>query len=973
MTDTNQTPQQGSSAGCWLTAIISIFVAMVLVIVALFLPPFNLYAVLTGEQYTTLSVQGDAIPSADGGFTFATASDVNGDFGARVGIVSLQDFEASNSAIGEWIPTARTSVPYYLALQSHVYQIETTGNAPPALVLSLQIPSNAGNSDLLDLYGWYENEFGGEWQFIPSSLNNNRIETVSDTVPDAVALFQAAPDAPEVIVSYDVSTALTEDIAGLATIVSPGGLQPSPNGTIIGSLAAGSNANSNYRWMPSIHNFNDPRAVDTETIVNIISNPALRDNHVRELALLTNSNGFDGIIIDYRGLPAEQRDNFTAFIRALHDNMSGIGRSVGVVVPAAENIGGLWDTGAYDWRNLGAEVDYFQIRMGINPQLYTPGDNQFVEAMLRWTVGEVDRYKVVLDLTTLSIRDIAGNYSTIGYDEALAGLGNVRVEADNVSETGTILPGSNIKASLDGRRAIGGMDTVLNAPFLDYVDNDNNVTARMWISTGNALRFRMNWAERFALGGAAFDDLLEDGIANTVLRAIGEFRTQIPTATTSAEWYLNWRVVGSDGTVVEEHRTDLGQDLDIILAASDGNYAINPSVVLVESGIEQESSRTGVQVALFQATATPTPLPTLTPTPLPTLTPTPPPIVPTNPPAPVEGGQAISQPSGGGASNTGTNPLAGGTINLSGFAYGGHVTSAGSSVAINAMQQAGMTWLKVQVRFHGVGSDAGGAIAAVQQGHAAGFKVLIGTVGTPEGLAAGGDAYIQGYANWLAAIAAGGADGIEVWNEANLAREWPEGQISGAAYANMLKIAYNSIKGANGSTVVISAAPAPTGAEAAFPGKVMNDDRFLREMVNAGGLNYVDCIGVHYNEGVVPPNAESGDPRNYYYTRYLPAMLRTYRSIINGKPMCFTELGYLTSEGYPPLPSFFSWAADNTLAEQSAWLAQAAAILSQQGDVRLMIVWNVDFTLYAGDPQGGYAMVRPGGGCPACAAMAQAR
>jgi spore germination protein YaaH len=965
----NELPQQSNNAGCWLMAIISIFVAMMLVIVALFLPPFNLYSVLTGDQYTVLSAQGEALPSVDGNFTLAAASDVNSEFGARIEVTSLQNFEAGNGSVGEWIPAASNAVPYYLALQSAVYSIKTIGTVPPAVLLSIRI--NVGSPDLLDLYGWYENETGGgEWRFIPSTAVDNRLETVTEQLPDRVAAFQAAPDVPKVIVTYDVSTALSDDVATVASIIAPGGLQPSPNGTIIGSLAAGSSSSGAYRWMPIIRNFNDPRAVDAGTVSNIINNPTLRSNHVRELTLLTNSNGFDGIIIDYRGLPAEQRDNFSAFIRELNANLSGIGRSLAVVVAAAENIGGFWETGAYDWRSLGAEVDYFQIRLGINPQLYTPGENQFVEAMLRWTVGEVDRYKVVLDLTTLSVRDIAGSYSSIAYDEALAGLGNVQIEADSFSETGTIQPGSTIRASLDGRHAIGGMDTILNMPFLDYVDKDNNVTARIWITTGNALRFRMNWTERFALGGVAFGDLLEEGVAHGVLRAIGEYSTQIPTAATTAEWSLHWRIVGSDGSTVQEYTTGLNEDLDIILEAPDGNYAINPSVVLLESGIEQESIRTGAQVALFQATLTPTPLPTSTPTPLPTLTPTPPPVLATNAPVVNDAGQVINQSSG----NTGTNPLAGGRINLSGFAYGGHVTSTGSSVAINAMQQAGMTWMKVQVRYQGPGSDPGGAIAAVQQGHAAGFRVLIGTVGSPAGLGAGGEGYMQAYGQWLAAIAAGGADAIEVWNEPNLSREWPEGQINGASYANMLRIAYNAIKSANGSTIVISGAPAPTGAEAAFPGQVMNDDNFLRQMVNAGGLSYVDCIGVHYNEGIVPPTTTSGDPRgDNYYTRYLPSMVQVYRGITGGKPMCFTELGYLTPEGYPPLPSFFSWASDNTLAEQSAWLAQAAAYLSQQGDVRLMIVWNVDFTAYAGDPQGGYAMVRPGGGCPACVALSQAR
>ena len=31
-----------------------------------------------------------------------------------------------------------------------------------------------------------------------------------------------------------------------------------------------------------------------------------------------------------------------------------------------------------------------------------------------------------------------------------------------------------------------------------------------------------------------------------------------------------------------------------------------------------------------------------------------------------------------------------------------------------------------------------------------------------------------------------------------------------------------------------------------------------------------------------------------------------------------------------------------------------------------MIVFNVDFTVYGDDPQAGFAIIRPGGACPAC-------
>ncbi|MBZ0278876.1 MAG: hypothetical protein K8I60_22210, partial [Anaerolineae bacterium] len=102
--------------------------------------------------------------------------------------------------------------------------------------------------------------------------------------------------------------------------------------------------------------------------------------------------------------------------------------------------------------------------------------------------------------------------------------------------------------------------------------------------------------------------------------------------------------------------------------------------------------------------------------------------------------------------------------------------------------------------------------------------------------------------------------------------------------------------------------------------------------------------------------------------------LDTYWNIIGGqKPICFTELGFLSPEGFSPLPDFFAWAQNVTVSQQAAWLAEAAALASQSGKVRLMIVWNVDFTVYGADPQAGYAMIRPDGGCPACNALAGAR
>jgi LysM repeat protein len=302
-----------------------------------------------------------------------------------------------------------------------------------------------------------------------------------------------------------------------------------------------------------------------------------------------------------------------------------------------------------------------------------------------------------------------------------------------------------------------------------------------------------------------------------------------------------------------------------------------------------------------------------------------------------------------------------------GFELGGHVAGFNNP---EQMRGAGMTYVKFQIRWER-GQPASIAQDEIDRARAQNFRVLLGVVGRPDQLGANRQQYIAEFAAFLGGVAALNPDAIEVWNEPNLAAEWPAGQISGQAYAQMLQAAYQAIKNVNPNVLVISGAPAPTGAEGAFPGQVVNDDRFLRDMAAAGAANFMDCLGVHYNEGILPPTATSGDPRGNgsYYTRYYPSMVSVYSGIFPNKPLCFTELGYLTREGFGPLPPGFEWAADTSLTEQAEWLAGAVSLARNSGRVRLMIIWNVDFTSYGADPQAGFAIIRPDGQCPACATM----
>jgi hypothetical protein len=328
--------------------------------------------------------------------------------------------------------------------------------------------------------------------------------------------------------------------------------------------------------------------------------------------------------------------------------------------------------------------------------------------------------------------------------------------------------------------------------------------------------------------------------------------------------------------------------------------------------------------------------------------------------APSEGGAAAAP---GAAAPP---PVAAAPVSNPGFELGGQSHGFANP---SLMSYAGMNWIKFQHKW-GPGDTADAVAGRIQQAHGNGFKVLLSIPGA--------DTYpdsidFDGYVEFLRSVAALGPDAIEVWNEENIDFEWPAGQIDPTSYVNnMLAPAYNAIKGANPNVMVISGAPAPTGYFGGGCGASGCDDNaYLAGMAAAGAGNYMDCVGAHFNAGATPPAQSSGHPAGgSHYSWYFQPMLDLYYSAL-GKPVCFTELGYLSGEDFGGVPSRFSWAGGTSVNEHAQWLAEAVSLAANSGKARMAIIFNVDFTQFGDDPQAGYAMIRPDGGCPACETLRQ--
>jgi len=237
------------------------------------------------------------------------------------------------------------------------------------------------------------------------------------------------------------------------------------------------------------------------------------------------------------------------------------------------------------------------------------------------------------------------------------------------------------------------------------------------------------------------------------------------------------------------------------------------------------------------------------------------------------------------------------------------------------------------------------------------------------------------YANFLITLLQryrGQIQAVEVWNEMNIDREWASIYgLSAQNYVTLLKTAYEAIKMVDPGVIVISGALSPTGWN---DGVAAYDDFVYMDMlIQAGMLNYADCVGAHhngYNIGpTVPWNSVPNDPTarfrgpfdNPHHSWSFYSTLHGYHDRIAaaGKDtkLCITEFGWPVTEDLNGYPVGFEFANDNTLAEQAQFFGEAIDAMQEWGFVWIAWVWNVNYGAQGGwDPTNDnvpYALLRP--------------
>jgi hypothetical protein len=781
------------------------------------------------------------------------------------------------------------------------------------------------------------------------------------------------------------------------------------------------------------------RTTNTGAIVDQASLSSLLEDSNAQTDLISGLlgnalvGGFAGIHLDYQGVSTEQSSAFTDFVGSLADALHSQERSLAITLATPRSVGADWDGGGQDWAALGRLADVIYLQMPLDPTAYNDGGP--AEQLLSWAVRQVDRNKLTLLLSANAVDMIGESYLELSNVQALANFGELQF-VDGADE---IDPGTSIEVALSGTasplvwdgasvtykytydmsgqthyiwlgseaalsyrlrfaqsyqvrgiavRGLGhipdgaGYATALSsylgtaeapAPVGAAIvwtirNEDDSVLAS---SSGDTMSFSWDGTEApgnysvnadFALGDsvASLGTLQvavlappepEDEVVEEEVDEAAEAEEVVPAEEEEAEEETPPPVIDpgdADAVVNVGANVRLGPGLTYGTIAGGLNAGEKVTVI----GRNSDASWINILMPdgetegwIFAALLNINPALDVS-----ALE-----IIEVDPPVAADGG------GGGGAAPPPPPPVAN-----TGFELGGQTHSFGNPAL---MSYAGMNWVKFQHKWS-LGESADVVAGRIQQAQANGFKVLLSIPGIDHT-----NIDFGAYVSFLAGVAALGPNAIEVWNEMNIDREWPAGQIDPASYVNnMLAPSYNAIKAANPNVMVISGAPAPTGFFGGCGGGGCNDDLYMAGMAAAGGASYMDCIGIHYNEGIISPNQTSGDPRNpsSHYTRYYWGMVNTYWNAFGGsRPLCFTELGYLSGVDYGGLPGAFGWAGNTSIAQHAQWLAESVSLSGSSGKVRLLIVFNVDFTHYSDDPQAGFAMVRRDGSCPACDTLHQ--
>ncbi|MPZ50614.1 MAG: hypothetical protein GEU75_15170 [Dehalococcoidia bacterium] len=366
-------------------------------------------------------------------------------------------------------------------------------NGPYNLTVNLLQPASDGRN--LALY----TSDDGKWERLSNATLVNNGTAASGQVedmPENVAVLRRTENATVISGALPAGAQADPEALSLLAIVSPVDYIPMPDGTVSGTPTT----------LPDEHGSVAPvvRASaqkDVDAANAILGSPGLQEAHINALVQLSLQPGYTGIEIDYQRLNPARKADFTSFITVLSDRLRQSGRTLTVTLPLPAKNGVSWDTGAYDWEEMGRRADVVKLMAEPDPSIY----HQRMEEALNFLKPKLPLTKVVLVVTRQSYEKGTDGLRAMSLGEGLtlASTIEVRTTSAITPNSSVIIVGKNIFQD-DGASGLR-WDEEASAVAFSYPGRGGQRT--VWLENSLSLAFRLDLARRLGLGGIAVGDI----------------------------------------------------------------------------------------------------------------------------------------------------------------------------------------------------------------------------------------------------------------------------------------------------------------------------------------------------------------------------------------------------------------------------------------------------------------------------------
>lgn len=464
----------------------------ILLLLVAWLPPLSLGERWLDRGYTVVTPAGATLQTPER--TTLTLEPGVLEAPSRINFYSVSRQAFIEGTLDPLLRGAPEALPTHLILKSPLYVAALRGPAPTASRWSIALPLDSEPLELLDVYGW-----GGQgWQWLPHQIQGSGlpVESRPAGLPFAVALMQSQRLPPEIGATSEENGDFVSRGGATLAYVAPR-LYLMQGDDAIRALFGVSPLvqQSGVPVLPVVHNQEPSGVVRSDLVDNLLINETLWQSHINQLEQLIVSREFDGVVVDYRGIDPTLGGEFSRFVDGVAERLALRGTRLVTRVPAPTARAGGYESGAYDLAALGRATHRLQIPPP--DEALSLVDRRPMDAWLTDLTGQVDRYRILIELPAASYRMVEGTRLPVPFDELLALLAVAAERQGFVMGPGETLPATLV--ALEGAGEIT-LDPVLGH-YRYEVEGET-----IHIETADTLARRLAILDEYHLGGVVVPD-----------------------------------------------------------------------------------------------------------------------------------------------------------------------------------------------------------------------------------------------------------------------------------------------------------------------------------------------------------------------------------------------------------------------------------------------------------------------------------